>query len=116
VPGFEDEDNEVRVLEPQQTWQVVSRLQDPERTMVELVAATGVRISEALALQWRHVRFGDSVIRIEQAYRLSEITTTKTKSSKADVPMWEALAEFLRNWRTRARTVGKAIMCLPATS
>jgi integrase len=102
VPGSEDEDKEVRVLEPQQTWQIVSRLQDPERTLVVLIAATGVRISEALALQWRHVRFKDKVIRIEQAYRLSEITTTKTKSSKADVPMCEALAEFLRNWRSQS--------------
>jgi Phage integrase family len=25
VPGFEDEDKEVRVLEPQQTWQIVNR-------------------------------------------------------------------------------------------
>jgi integrase len=47
-------------------------------------------------------RFGASVSRIEQAYRLSEITTTKTKPSKADVPMCEALSEFLRNWRIQS--------------
>ncbi len=102
VPGSEDEDKEVRVLQPQETWQVVSWLEDPERALVLLIAATGVRISEALALQWRHVRFGDSVIRIEQAYRLSEISTTKTKSSKANVPMCEALAEILQNWRSQS--------------
>jgi integrase len=102
VPGSEDEDKDVRVPEPQQTWKIVSRLQDPERMLVVLIAATGLRISEALALQWRHVKFVDKAIRIEQAYRLSEITTTKTKSSKADVPMCDALAEFLRNWRCQS--------------
>jgi integrase len=102
VPGSEDEDRQVRVLKPQETWAIVSRLEDPEKTLVVLTAATGVRISEALALQWRHVRFEDDNIRIEQAFRLSEITTTKTRSSKANVPMCEALAEFLRNWRSQS--------------
>lgn len=102
VPGSEDEDKEVRVLQPEKTWQIISRLQDPERTLVVLIAATGVRISEALALLWKHVRFDDDSIRIEQAFRLAEITTTKTKSSKASVPMCEALAEFLHNWRSNS--------------
>jgi integrase len=57
VPGSEDEDCDVRVLEPEQVWHIVSRLQDPEKTLVLLIAATGLRISEALALQWKHVRF-----------------------------------------------------------
>ena len=102
VPGSEDEDKEVRILQPEETWQIVSRLQDPEKTLVVLIAATGVRISEALALQWRHVRFKENSIRIEQAFRLSEITTTKTKSSKANVPMCPALAGFLRIWRSQS--------------
>ncbi len=102
VPGSEDKDKEVRVLQPQETWQIISRLQDPERTLVVLIAATALRISEALALQWRHVRFENGSIRIEQAFRLSEITTTKTKSSKANVPMGSTLAEFLRGWRSQS--------------
>jgi integrase len=102
VPGSEDEDREIRILQPEETWQIVSRLQDPEKTLVVLIAATGVRISEALALQWRHIRFEDESIRVEQAFRLSEITTTKTKSSKASVPMCKALAEFLQCWRSQS--------------
>lgn len=102
VPGSEDEDREIRILQPKETWQIVSRLQDPEKTLVLLIAATGVRISEGLALQWKHVRFKDKSIRVEQAFRLAEITTTKTKSSKASVPMCKALAEFLQNWRSQS--------------
>jgi len=102
VPGSEDEDKDVQILQPEETWKIVSRLQDPEKTLVMLIAATGVRISEALALQWKHVRFKDNSIRVEQAFRLSEITPTKTKSSKASVPMCQALAEFLQNWRSQS--------------
>jgi integrase len=102
VPGSEDEDKDVRILRPEETWDIVSRLQDPERTLVLLIAATGLRISEALALQWKHVRFEAHCIRVEQAFRLSEITATKTKASKASVPMCGSLAEFLQNWRNNS--------------
>ena len=102
VPGSEDEDKEVPILQPEETWQIISRLEDPERTLVLLIAATGLRISEALGLQWKHVCFEDHSIRVEQAFRLAEITNTKTKSSKASVPMCGVLAEFLRNWRVNS--------------
>ena len=46
VPGSEDDDKEVRILQPEETWQVISHLQDPEKTLVLLIAATGLRISE----------------------------------------------------------------------
>jgi integrase len=102
VPGSEDDDREVRILQPVETWQIVAGLQDPEKTLILLIAATGLRISEALALQWKHIRFEDYNIRVEQAFRLSEITATKTKSSKASVPMCDSLAGFLQNWRTNS--------------
>jgi integrase len=101
VPGSEDTDREVRVLEPQETLAVIKRLYYPEKILVVLVAVTAVRISEALALQWKHVNFKGGSICIEQAFRLSEITETKTKSSKADVPMCELLAEYLEYWRSQ---------------
>ena len=99
IPGSEDSDYEARVLQPKETLKIISRLEYPEKVLVLLIAATAVRISEALALQWRHVDFKCNCIHIEQAFRLAEITGTKTKSSKADVPMCAVLAEFLRNWR-----------------
>jgi integrase len=54
-----------------------------------------------LALQWRHIDFQRECIQIEQAFRLSEITTTKTKSSKANVPMCRMLGDYLRYWRSQ---------------
>jgi integrase len=101
IPGSEDVDFEVRVLQPEETLAVIKRLDYPEKILVVLVAATAVRISEALALQWKHVNFREGYIRIEQAFRLSEITNTKTKSSKANVPMCGRLADYLRHWRSQ---------------
>ena len=78
-----------------------SRLDTPERILVVLVAVTAIRISEALALQWSHIKFESGCISIEQAFRLSEITTTKTKTSKANVPMCTMLEDHLRHWRSQ---------------
>jgi integrase len=51
VPSSDDDDTGVRILQPEETWQIVALLQDPEKTLVLLIAATGLRISEAPALQ-----------------------------------------------------------------
>jgi integrase len=70
---------------------------------VLLVAATGVRISECLGLRWRHVLWDENRISIEQVFRRGEILNrTKTKASKAPVPMCEALAKTLNELRQQA--------------
>jgi len=70
---------------------------------VLLVAATGVRISECLGLRWRHVLWDGNRISIEQVFRRGEISNrTKTKASKAPVPMCEALAKTLNELRQQA--------------
>ncbi len=57
IPGSEDTDREASVLQPEETLEIVSRLDFPEKVLVVLIATTAVRISEALALQWRHIKF-----------------------------------------------------------
>jgi integrase len=101
IPGTEATDHDVRVLKPEETLEIVSRLDYSEKILVVLIAVTAVRISEALALRWSHIKFESGHIRIEQAFRLGEITTTKTKSSKANVPMCAILADYLRYWRSQ---------------
>jgi integrase len=67
---------------------------------VLLVAATGLRVWEFLAVRWRHVLWDESKISIEQVFRRGEILKrTKTKASKAPVPLCEALATALSKFR-----------------
>jgi hypothetical protein len=49
VPGSEDTDREVRVLEPQETLAVIKRLDYPEKILVVLVAVTAVRFSGSMS-------------------------------------------------------------------
>jgi integrase len=101
APGADEEDHDTLVSQPEETLDIVTRLDFPEKVLVVLIAATAIRISEALALQWRHIQFDDECMPIEQAFRLAEITTTKTKSSKADVPMCGPLADYFHYWKSQ---------------
>ena len=68
----------------------MARLPSPANTVVLLVAVTGVRILQCLGLRWRHVKWDENKISIEQVFRRGEIVKrTKTKASKAPVPMCE---------------------------
>jgi integrase len=90
----------VRVRLPQQVFALLGRLPFSVQVAVLLVACTGVRISECLGLAWKHVEWADNRIQIQQTFRRGELQKrTKTKASKARVPMWEALAAALNEWR-----------------
>lgn len=103
IPASEDEHPTLRLLTPQEVFLLMGRLPNPVNIAVLLVGATGVRISECLGLRWRHVLWNENRISIEQVFRRGEILNrTKTKASKAPVPMCEALATTLRELRQQS--------------
>ena len=60
-------DYEAFILKPEQTMAVLDLLVQPEYTLLLVVAATGVRISEALALKWKSVLYDQNSIRIKNS-------------------------------------------------
>lgn len=64
------------------------------RVLFVLLAQTGLRCGEALALGWQHIDRARGVIRVRQSASGGEIAAVKTKSSMRDVPM----TPVLRNW------------------
>jgi integrase len=93
-------DYEAFILKPEQTMAVLDLLMQPEYTLLLLVAATGVRISEALALKWISVLNDQNSIRIKNSWTYGQMGSgTKTQASKSTVPMHPALAEVLKSWQ-----------------
>jgi integrase len=71
-----------------------------ERVLSLLIAATGLRISEGLGLKWGDVDYERKRIWIRRTWnpRFGE-QPTKTRRSKAPVPMHPILADVIRGWQ-----------------
>ena len=103
IPASEEDQDEVKVLLPEQVIALMERLPYPVKIAVLLVASTGVRISECLGFRWSRVEWNASKIRVAQTFRRGEVLMrTRTAASKAPVPMCDARAAFLTEWRQQS--------------
>ncbi len=66
-PVIEVRNARQRFLDPDEVARIQAHLDPAYQPVIELLALTGWRKSEALGLQWRHVDFKGSVIRIEDS-------------------------------------------------
>lgn len=72
-------------------------MQEENGLLVALLYYTGMRLGEALGLQWECVDFRKKVIHVRQHVNLRKgtITPPKTKESIRDIPLPDELAEML---------------------
>lgn len=92
-------DFEPVILTLPQILDILDHLDLMPRTLVLTVAATALRVSEALALQWSDLDFERDLIQVRRAYVAGHFGPPKSKSSKAPVPMHPLLAAHLLVWR-----------------
>lgn len=79
---------------------ILLNMRQPERTLTLLVAATGLRISEACGLQWQDVDYENNLINVCRTFINGNVEDgAKTDASEASVPMHPLLAESLREWQ-----------------
>jgi integrase len=77
-------DYEAMTLEPQQIFRVLEFLTEPVFTLLLLIAVTGLRMSEALGLQWTDILFERGLIKIRQTYVHNVMQDgAKTRASKS---------------------------------
>jgi len=79
--------------------QLVSDSEGEEQALYVLLGATGMRISEALALETKHLVNGGRTIEIrQQVHRRKPVIVTylKTDAGSRDVDLSEEVAEYLR--------------------
>ncbi len=88
------------IISPEQAFRIMLELKDPHRTLVFLVAVTGLRISEALGLKWGDLDYERQMIHLRRVWVGNDlIPHMKTDGSSAPVPLGELLADELRYWQ-----------------
>lgn len=75
------------VLTPDQIRRLVPALREPSRSLVLLLATTGLRIGELLALRWRNVELDSGLLRIEETVYDGHFDEPKSKHSARLVPL-----------------------------
>jgi integrase len=87
------------IVSPEQAFRIMMELGEPYRTLVFLVAVTGLRISEALGLKWNDLDYGRQMIHLRRVWVGNELVPRmKTDGSAAPVPLGELLADALQSW------------------
>lgn len=87
------------VLTLAQCVDILANLTGMHRVLVLADAATGLRISEILALRWSDIDVAHSCIRVTRAYVYGKFGPPKSRASKKPVPLHPLLAESLAAWR-----------------
>jgi integrase len=90
------------VLELAELQLLLSKLSVREHTLVLLDAATGLRVSELLALRWRDVDFENLELRVTRSIWHQVVGDCKTEASAKPVPMDEYMAEDLKRWHRQS--------------
>src|SRR6266481_5342783 len=87
------------IITPEQAFRIMMESGEPYRTLVFLVAVTGLRISEALGLKWSDLDYERQMIHLRRVWVGNELVfRMKTDGSEAPVPLGELLADALRSW------------------
>jgi len=107
-------DYEPVVLTLAQCVDILSNLGDMHRVLVLADAATGLRISEILALRWSDVDWENSSIRVTRAYVYGKFGPPKSRASKRPVPLHPLLAALLEAWRKETLYPGEEDFIFPS--
>jgi integrase len=90
------------VLELWELQLLLSKLAVRDRTVALLDAATGLRVSELLALRWSDVDFENLELRVTRSIWHQVVGNCKTEASAKPVPVDSYMAEDLLSWRRQS--------------
>ncbi|MGN6663755.1 MAG: tyrosine-type recombinase/integrase [Solirubrobacterales bacterium] len=96
-PRQEIDGDEIKVFTPEQLATLIELAPERHRLLLELLAATGLRISEAIALQRLHVQLeGEPEVCVRRALIRGRIEPPKTKHGRREVRLPDSLAASFR--------------------
>jgi integrase len=118
-PTAEDsEEEDVRALSRDQLKVFLKIVHPRHRLFFELLAATGVRLSEAIGLQWKHLQLDGSSphVKVRRGVVRGKPGPPKSRHSRRDIPIDAGLVSALRAWRGETEWPGVEDLVFPATN
>ena len=118
--------NKYKALTPEKRTEFLKALDEDPRKFLKALCYTlmfsGLRIGEALGLQWKNVDLVNKTINVEQAANLvpkfdknlkakmiTQIGGTKTACSIRELPLPDILVEVLGEWKVKQENFGKEL-------
>jgi len=103
-PRVDEGEDEVRVLSRDQLAVLLAVVDVRHRTLFRVLAVSGLRISEAFALQWKHIHLDGSHphVKVRRAWTRGTMEPPKTRHGRRDVPLSYDLVRELRERRREA--------------
>ncbi|HVM17810.1 MAG TPA: site-specific integrase, partial [Gaiellaceae bacterium] len=105
----------VKALTEDELRALLAELDGQWRLFVEFLAHTGLRIGEAIALQWRHVDLGRGRVLVRRRFYRGSFAPPKSRYGRRDVPLSEGMARALWDLRKRRPTSDDALVFTSAT-
>ena len=90
-------------FQPSQVMKILEQLEEPHRTMVSVVAVTGMRASELFGLKWPDVDFERRLLLIRRTYYRGEFGVPKSQTSERVIPLSPGLAQALQLHKQNSR-------------
>jgi integrase len=88
-----------RSLTVEEFQRILDHLKEPLRSMAILAVSLGLRASEVLGLQWKHVDWLNQRLAIEQRIYRQRVDSTKTAGSSAELHVDRSVLQILKDWR-----------------
>jgi integrase len=88
-----------RSLTVEEFQRILGHLKEPLRSMTMLAVSLGLRASEVLGLQWKHVDWLNHKLVLEQRIYRQRLDSTKTVGSSAELHVDASVLQLLREWR-----------------
>jgi len=112
----ESEDEDVKAMSTAELSTMLALVPERHRLLFRFLAATGLRISETIALQWKHLHLDGSTphVKVRRALVKGRMGPPKSKYGRRSVPLDAALVSALRQWRKDTEWPGADDIVFPA--
>ena len=95
---------------------LLNEVDEPYRTMVELIAATGLRIGELLAVRWRALDLEVGTLAVRESVYEGKFQRPKTSKSRRTIPLGPHTIASLKGHRDRSTRKGDDALVFPNKS